>query len=235
MDNQDTEMHDRLSQKVEGELEMPYVLCQECVRINAMTDVEKYKVGRTRDDFANPMITIQCYRGDTASVGDNHLVQLEGVLTCTRDGHRWPITIERNIIISTGPEMPVSESKNLNNNVPKGLRQDIEEAERCYLPSCFKASVVLCRRALQLALEDLNVVPVNGRTLGPYLAGLKQTGIPDSKTSGGARYLAAGTYALAEGVKDIGDAGAHKPESIDGQTAALYIFVAVKVLNELYP
>lgn len=155
-------------------------------------------------------------------------MQLDGVLTCLRDGYRWPITILNDTIVRTAPEMPVSEAQKLHGTVPEGLVEDLQEAERCHFANSLKASAVMCRRALQLGLEDRGVtVPGNSKpTLGLLLAEARKVTPP---------LLQNDTFLLADGIKDFGDAGAHKRVPLDERGASTVIYVSVRVLNELFP
>ena len=82
-------------------------------------------------------------------VGSQSAFVLHGTVTCSKDGHEWPISVKtNNIPLSTEQEMPVLESQNLGGNVPDGLVEDIREAERAHFARVYKASVVMCRRAV---------------------------------------------------------------------------------------
>lgn len=150
-------------------------------------------------------------------------MELSGVLRCLYDGHKWPIVIRKDVIQSIQTSMAVAESGKLTTNVPDGIVQDIEEAERAHFAFCFKACVVMCRRALQLALEDKGA---KGRTLGPLLTDARSKTPP---------ILTPRVDALAEGIKDYGDSGAHRTDDIDASTAALVVHITVVALTELYP
>ena len=104
-----------------------------------------------------------------------------------------------------------------------GIKQDIEEAERTHFSQSYKSSVVMCRRALQLDLEDKGGPA--GTTLGPLLNWEREQD---------PRLLTERTDAQAQEIKDYGDGGAHRKEEIEPREAELMIFVTVQVLNELY-
>ena len=149
--------------------------------------------------------------------------EIEGIVTCLADNHKWPIKFRNDQIVSIHPDLPNKASVKLHTAVPSGVRQDVEEAEKAHFGHCFKSSVVMSRRALQLALEDKGA---KGRTLGPLLAFARTMNPP---------LLSARADTLAEGIKDYGDRGAHRPEEILSEDATLVISVTVMVLNELYP
>ncbi len=182
------------------------------------------------------MADIQCSRcGNLARVHfapaagqRGYFLEIKGIVGCENDGHGWPLTIrstqDGGIIRETATALPINESSKLNlATTPLGLIQDVEEAERSHFANCYKASVVLCRRALQLALEDKGCV---GRTLGPLLADARAKAKP---------LLSVRADAMAEGIKDYGDTGAHRKDDIDGDAARQVIFVTAMVLRELYP
>ena len=151
------------------------------------------------------------------------MVEVQGIITCLFDGHQRPLKLTNNIIESTSPTLPVAESGRLNSLVSDGLRQDIQEAERAHFAHCYKACVTMCRRAMQIALEDKGAV---GRTLGPLLENARAKTPP---------LLTPRADAMAEGIKEYGDGGAHRREEIDPVDAAQVVHVAVMVLNELFP
>jgi len=95
--------------------------------------------------------------------------------------------------------MPVSESTNLTSAVPEGLKQDIEEAESDHFAQSYKSSVVMCRRAIQLGLQEAP----HGINDGPFSRMLQEA---RTKTP---PVLTTRTDSLVEAIKDYGDGGAH--------------------------
>ena len=153
-------------------------------------------------------------------------LEFRGVITCTcEDGHQWPMAIGTNdLVLSTEQMMPVQESDNLNEAVPPGLIQDIEEAERCHFTQVYKASVVMCRRACQLGLAfKPHCIPD-----GPFTQMIEKAKDKDPAP------LTPGGFIRLDTVKDYGDTGAHRTEEIAAGEARDAIFSAVKVLNELF-
>jgi hypothetical protein len=171
-----------------------------------------------RDEY-HPIIALTCERRNA----DEEDVELRGIVTCLKDGHEWPVTLRNNVIIATADALPVSESKNLIGDVPRGLVQDVEEAERAHYAHCFKAAVVMGRRAAQLALVE------KGITDGPF-----QRMIDDAVTAT-PPILSVRAMTLADGIKDYGDGGAHRVEEITASDARHVIYSTVKILNELFP
>ena len=106
----------------------------------------------------HPLLTIDCHRTHST----RGRILLEGIVTCEAEehpdgSHSMPIRIRDNVIESTDPGMPISESRNLDSQVPDGIVQDVEEAERAHFTRCYKASVIMCRRAMQLGLIDKDI------------------------------------------------------------------------------
>ena len=153
-------------------------------------------------------------------------IELRGILRCLYEHcrHEWPVTLVANRIREIGLALPSHESNKLNDNIPEGIRHDIEEAERAHFAQCYKASVVMCRRAIQLALE--RITNETRLTLGPLLAQVRTPG-PSPFTSQ--------TDALVDRIKDYGDTGAHQPGVLDPMAVAVIIFDTVQALNELAP
>ena len=209
----------RLPSSEEMEEEMPVVRCPKCIEYNE----DRVKRPRPQRPYHDPRIFIQVWRGALKDAELASEVRLEGILTCLDDGHRRPIKVENNAIDETAPSMPVAESAQLHKSVPAGLVQDLEEAERAHFAQCYKASVVMCRRAMQLALENRGA---SGRTLGPLLEDARKKTPP---------LLSVRADSLAEGIKDYGDGGAHRTEFISPPDAAMMIHVTVVAINELYP
>ena len=205
--------NDTLPLDQDGEDKMPYVRCRKCVEYNA---------NKTSGvDYREPNIQVLCRR-EYATPGPHiPYVSLRGIVTCDFDGHQWPVVLGNNVIDETYSAMPTDESRRMKPSIKEGLRQDIEEAERAHFAGCFKACVTMCRRAMQIALEDKGAV---GRTLGPLLENARAKNPP---------LLAKREDMLAEGIKDFGDGGAHRREEIDPRDAAQVVHVAVSVLNEL--
>jgi hypothetical protein len=198
-------------------------------------DREKAKLVLSDEMEVDEMVAVQCakcgQRADLSlsrySVGlESRNLEFRGVITCSGDGHQWPMAIKTgNIVQSTEQMMPILESASLSQNVPAGIVQDIQEAERAHFAQLYKASVVMCRRAIQLGLG----APPHSITDGAFsrmLTDARERASPP---------LSARGLVLAEGVKDYGDAGAHREEEISAEDARTAIFSAVKVLNELFP
>ena len=157
---------------------------------------------------------------------DSRDLEFRGIVTCSGDEHRWPLAIKTDHIVQSVEQMmPVLEAATLTVNVRDGLRQDIEEAESAHFAQLYKASVVMCRRAVQLGLT----APPHNITDGPFskMLGDAQAVVPQPLSPRG--------FIPAEGVKEYGDVGAHRVEEVSASDARTSIFSAVKVLNELFP
>ena len=184
---------------------MTQIMCPKCTNI-------------TKLSFVSPYLNVQ--------------TELKGVLTCSggqehQEPYSWPLTAMAGtqdvIITGTAEGLPVLDSQNLVKNVKNGIKQDVEEAERAYFFQLYKASVVMCRRAVQLTLEEKLGIP--GLTLGPLL---------EKEREKEPHLLEDDTYSLAMRIKNYGDKGAHRLDELNPSTVATIIHDTVKVLNELY-
>jgi hypothetical protein len=185
-------------------------MCRECE--NSGRDARGRYVG------PSPLIELALRRD-----GSQGGVELRGVVTCLHDKHRWPVLIKDNVVVETRLTLPAAHSKRLF-NVPDGIVQDIEEAELAHFNQCYKASVVMCRRALQLALEKRLGLGENKQTLGPLL---------DMVRKGNNTILDSRHMALAERIKEYGDSGAHRVGDFTSDTVGVIVHDTVEVLNYL--
>ena len=150
-------------------------------------------------------------------------IELRGMLHCLRDGHRWPITMLGDEFLETSRTMPITESVKLYSRVRDNIREDVEEAEACHYAESWKASVMMCRRAIQIGLEDL--IGVHGQTLGPLLILARHLPRP---------LLTHKADQLADRIHNLGDEAAHGKITYDPKTVEVVIHDTVMVLNELY-
>ena len=173
----------------------------------------------------------ECQHGATLKFESNYRNKtsdliLRGTVMCTKDGHEWPISVKTNdITLSTEQEMPVLESQQLGGNVPLGLIEDIEQAEQAHFARVYKASVIVCRRAVQLGLA---APPHNipDRNFAAMIVDAQAIAPP---------VLSARGFIHLEGVKEYADIGAHRTEEITAMDSRAAIFSAVNVLKELFP
>ena len=179
---------------------------------------EVVEVPTTKCSTCGWEIEIDCRRK-----GDHKGITLQGVLTCTRPecNTSWPIKLVDNVVVVVSESMPTHGSRDLSKAVKDGLREDVEEAERAHFSQCYKAAVVICRRAIQLGLEEKGA---EGWTLGPVLEDALEK-----------KLIGEQTFTLGSGIKDFGDGGAHRREDIHPGDAAMVIRVTTVVLNELFP
>ena len=145
---------------------------------------------------------------------------IEGVLSCERCGYRWPVRLRNDELLEISQSMPVAESTKLV-NVPDGIKQDIEEAERTHFARAYKASAVMCRRAMLLGLVEKKVEDQ------PAAAMLE-------KAQKGGVLIDDRIVAQMSGVIDYGHGGAHRHEEYDPQEIANMTTVARIVLNYLF-
>lgn len=145
-------------------------------------------------------------------------IEIKGIITCLQDGHQWPIVIDTNTVremSSALSDIPIRPQ------VPPGIAEEIQEARRAHFMQCFKASVVMCRRAMQMALIEKGIPD------GPL-----QRMLDDAKVKG---ILGEdGAYGMAMAVKDYGDKGAHRTESLSYQEVGADTLAATLLVNAVF-
>jgi len=155
-----------------------------------------------------------------------HYIELRGTLECVGDRHRWPIRMREDQLLAADVEFPVTESARLC-GVPPGVTEDVAEAESAHFAGLYKASVVISRRALQLALEERLLaekqIDVSKKTLGPILDIARDKGLLDTVY-----------YTWSQRVLSEGNTGAHKTAVLHPKTVEVVIHDTVEVLNYLY-
>ena len=157
--------------------------------------------------------------------GDYGGMVLDGVLTCLKDGHRWPIRMRNDEVRDVSEEMPITEYKKIAPAVQQhrqDIVQDIKEAEDTYFYRAYKASVVMCRRAVALALEYH--MCVSDLTLGNLLVEGRKLEPPA---------LTAQSDQFAKRILDIGNDGAHNEFKADPDDVRVVIHDSVVIINEL--
>ena len=148
---------------------------------------------------------------------------LEGTIRCLKCGDERSFASKGEFIREIGIGLTYAQSKRLKPDISADRKDDIEEAERANYYRCYKAAAVMCRRSIQLALND--------------------RGIPDREFSkmledahnDKFKLLSGNTYIMAKSIKLYGDKGAHKRDEIDPQEINQAIYMAVEILNELSP
>ena len=150
------------------------------------------------------------------------LSKMWGIIQCTRCGREMPFTMYHDRIQQLDTALPGTQSDKLNSLVPSDLKDDIQEAERAYYAQCNKACVAMCRRALQLSLIDKGI---KDKGLGEMLKDALSNPPP---------LLTQNTYNLATSIKGYGDIGVHRTEKLEPKEVEIAIYMAVKMLNEVY-
>ena len=155
-------------------------------------------------------------------------IDLHGIATCRfHPQTKIPILFIGGYVDSTAPTLPVNESPRLV-GAPEGIKQDIKEAEECHFNSTYKASAIMCRRALQLAYEHLmqEILDADKQyTLGALLKVARgQAPLP----------IAESFLYQTDAVKALGDEGAHRVATVDPSDVRAAIHDSVVVLNEIY-
>lgn len=146
--------------------------------------------------------------------------KISGILQCLECGHELPITIVNDCIQQVDLALPGIQSDRLNSSVTPDLIEDIQEAERANYAQCYKASVTMCRRALQLGLIDKGIAD---GALSKMLEDALKTKLLEQKT-----------YDLATSIKGFGDIGAHRREQLEPEEVNMVIYATVRMLNELF-
>ena len=144
---------------------------------------------------------------------------IRGILKCGECGHERPLLMDGESITEISAELPGQQSNNLNSKIAQDIKEDVEEAERALFNQCYKASVTMCRRALQLSLIDKGIEDKRLTDM-----------INEAKTKG---MFTNETLAIANFVKGFGDMGAHRRELITPDDVKMTIYTTVKILNEL--
>lgn len=184
------EENDKLPAIQIGEIEMPETPCPKC----------KYPIE----------VSIQRKGG--------HLgIDASVMLTCTRSGCEttWFLKLRDDQVIPISGAWSESDFKP---DVPVGLIQDVLEADKARLVGAYKGAVVICRRVLQLALEELGA---EGRTLGPVRRDAEEKNLIGPRIS-----------VLVHGIQDFGDGGAHRREEFEEYQIVFIIAGTINILNE---
>ncbi|MFC1935632.1 DUF4145 domain-containing protein [Chloroflexota bacterium] len=138
------------------------------------------------------------------------------ILTCTRCDSTWFLKLRDDQVL---PAQGALSKPSLSGDIPKGLVQDVLEADKARLVGAHKGAVVLCRRALQLGLEELGA---EGRTLGPVREDAERKNLITPRVS-----------ILIHGIQDYGDGGAHRHEDFEEAEVFFVISGTVNILNKL--
>jgi len=144
---------------------------------------------------------------------------IRGILKCGQCGHERPLIMDGESITEISADLPGHQSDNIDSKIAQDIKEDVEEAERALFNQCYKASVTMCRRALQLSLIDKGI---EDKRLSDM--------INEAKTKG---MVTDTTFAFANFVKGFGDIGAHRRELVTLDDAKVTIYTTVKMLNEL--
>ena len=146
-------------------------------------------------------------------------IRMRGIFRCPRDSHEWPFEFSDGTFRELRRDLPVHCSEDLDQAIPEHLRADVREAETAHYHQCNNAAVVLCRRALQLALVGKGI---GDKRLSAMLGEADQQ-----------RILTSSTAKLAQGIKAFGDGGAHRMAELNPNDVYMTIYATVRLLNEL--
>lgn len=139
------------------------------------------------------------------------------IMTCTRCDRSWSAELQDDELQGVRQDR---HSNAIDPGIPPGIREDILEAEKALFAGCYKATMVMSRRALQLLLEELGA---EGRTLGPVLSDARKRGL-----------ITDGQFALGTGIKDYGDGGAHRRVNALEHEAEMVLGVTVQLADEIW-
>jgi len=115
-------------------------------------------------------------------------------------------------------------SHDLSINVPQDVSQDYQEAIRCFNSNAYKATVVMCRRALENTADLKQAI---GTFLKNKLEDLHKKGLLD-----------AASYNTASGIREFGNYGAHPKDdllkAVGEFEADLVIKITGRLLTEIW-
>ena len=113
---------------------------------------------------------------------------------------------------------------NLHDSVPKDIIDDFNEAQICFNVEAYKATVIMCRRVMEILA---NHKEATGSNLYEKILFLKNEGHIDEAT-----------YNLATGVRQFGNYGAHPQDDIlkfvDRGVADLVIKTVERVIKSIW-
>ena len=147
---------------------------------------------------------------------------IKGILKCGECGHERPLIMYGESINEISAGLPGQQSSKLITNVPKDIKEDVQEAERANYYQCYKASAAMCRRAVQLSLIQ---------------KGIKDKGLESMIKEARNReepLLTNDTYNFAFSIKGFGDIAVHRTEILDPDDIPLLINCTRRMLNELF-
>lgn len=145
-----------------------------------------------------------------------------GTIKCLVCNDERSFSAKGEYIREIGLGLTYAESKRLTSNVFADRKDDIEEAERANYYQCYKAAVVMCRRAIQLALNDKDIPDSNFSNM------IEKAHDEQFKLLGD------DTYMMVKLVKLFGDKGAHKRDTIAPPDVTQAIHVSVEALNDIF-
>ncbi len=163
-----------------------------------------------REKYSHAEFTVRC-------TGES---KMWGIIQCTRCLHEMPFNMYHDRMQSLDIALPGAQSDRLNPSVPTDLVDDVQEAERANYSQCYKASVTMCRRAVQLGIMDKGIPDA------PF-----QRMLDDAL---GQELISQDIYNLATSIKGYGDIGAHRREELDPEDVRMVIHAAVRMLNDMF-
>jgi hypothetical protein len=145
----------------------------------------------------------------------------DGPLHCVNCGASLYIRTKGNIVQEVRLAIY---SHALPSSIPQEVSNDYDEAIRCFNSKAYKATVVMCRRSLEITAD---LKQANGSNLAQKLEDLKKNGLLDDAT-----------YSTASGIRLFGNYGAHPKDdllkTVREFEAELVIKITGRVLSEIW-
>lgn len=146
----------------------------------------------------------------------------EGTVQCRNCGKTLFVRILEGYLVQE--VRPFKFSISISSKIPKEVRSDLDEAMNCFGVDCYKASVVMCRRTLESAMD---MIGISGNTLAEKLQGSFRKGLMDNAT-----------YNACSGIRLFGNYGAHPKndllKQVDEFEAELVLKISSRVLSEIF-
>lgn len=146
----------------------------------------------------------------------------EGPIQCRNCGKNLFVRIFEGYLVQE--VRPLKVPIDISSKIPKEIRDDLNEAMNCFSVDCYRASVVMCRRALESAMD---IKGISGNTLAEKLQKSFTQGLMDKAT-----------YNTSSGIRLFGNYGAHPNNDLLKKVgefeAELVMKISNRVLSEIF-
>ncbi len=168
--------------------------------------------------------SVQCPRCGYANRYDDSYISYHGRVRCTRCSSFFEVHFTNGRLMET-PNMLAPDDVVLPSPpVPKKIQEDLNEAGLCFSVGALKATVVLCRRALEGAADGLSA---GGRTLFEKIENIYER-----------RLITGPVYEASTEIRVFGNYGAHPGkdllEDIDEDLARDVLYFTREVVDDVY-